>query len=393
MVTSDEEPSAGERPFLIRILRRLLREPSNPSLRRLKLAELKDKVDGPALSTLKNSGFKEESNGLLCLPLGPKADARCQELLQRLEKTRCSQKVHWKLPSSLLSSACCRVPSFMTLLHIGGLNLCFDDHALKEYKANKQTYNEIFQHAGSAHAACLRRLGQVPIWIHGKNSQLWKYGYQTKLKQDGVDLGNAQDGMAWFGNMQYNTDSDGWRDQHTTVFIIGMEGAILRHPTVFVHELTHTFHSIIGFHNTPRLASVYRKTKAKLPEIFDKFKHCIHNLEQLKTTFVNQEEFLAYMMEAYHCKPRDFSKFGIVYEAPAFPRTLDQMKALDEKCNLCIREACEETLCLNDNNHIDRQNGTQHRDCNNINKVLSNLWSIALVVLLVSVCIRHVMYQ
>ena len=47
------------------ILRRLLREPSNPSLRRLKLAELKDKVDGPALSTLKNSGFKEESNGLV----------------------------------------------------------------------------------------------------------------------------------------------------------------------------------------------------------------------------------------------------------------------------------------------------------------------------------------
>ena len=31
----------------------------------------------------------------------------------------------------------------MTLLHIGGLNLCFDDHALKEYKANKQTYNEV----------------------------------------------------------------------------------------------------------------------------------------------------------------------------------------------------------------------------------------------------------
>jgi len=70
--------------MLVKILRRLLSEPGNAKFRRLKLDKLRGKLNGASLLALRNCGFVEESGGILCLPLGPTADASVRSLLARL---------------------------------------------------------------------------------------------------------------------------------------------------------------------------------------------------------------------------------------------------------------------------------------------------------------------
>ena len=45
----------------------------------------------------------------------------------------------------------------------------------------------------------LEAVGQCQIWLHGREG-CWRHGYDRKLSE-GFDLGNADKGIAFHGNM------------------------------------------------------------------------------------------------------------------------------------------------------------------------------------------------
>mmetsp|Transcript_20296 Transcript_20296/g.32703 ORF Transcript_20296/g.32703 Transcript_20296/m.32703 type:complete len:384 (-) Transcript_20296:148-1299(-) len=79
-------------PILLKIIRRMVKEPTNGKLRRLKMEKLRGKLNTASILALKNHGFKEE-NGLLCLPLGSEGDKKAQNLLTMLESLRNKAKM------------------------------------------------------------------------------------------------------------------------------------------------------------------------------------------------------------------------------------------------------------------------------------------------------------
>jgi len=184
---------------------------------------------------------------------------------------------------------------------------------------------------GEAHALAIQKMGQCPIWVLGKDGEPPSYQYGWGLKEEeGVDLGDVNEGIAYYGNM----DFQGMGEQDGTIFIINMQEAILRHPTVFIHELSHYFHDFVGEHKTPQLTEVYKATLKKKKAI--EAAYTIHNPEQFEVTFCCAEEFFAYMMEAYYSKPKDFSPHGIEYTACAFPSTITELLELDVRFQLGI---------------------------------------------------------
>jgi len=84
MADAKAPPAHAPQPLLLKILRRLLSDPANPKLRRLKLEKLRGRLSAVSLLALRNCGFKEES-GLLCLPAGPENDDSARRLLESLE--------------------------------------------------------------------------------------------------------------------------------------------------------------------------------------------------------------------------------------------------------------------------------------------------------------------
>ena len=84
---------------------------------------------------------------------------------------------------------------------------------------------------------------------------------------------------------------------------------VLGHPTVLIHELSHTFHHAMGWNASPLLARTFARAKACKADIERRF--TITNPSQFESTFINKEEFVAYCMEAYHSRPPDFSACGI----------------------------------------------------------------------------------
>ncbi len=258
-------------------------------------------------------------------------------------------------------------PEFMQALDLSGLTVCLDAEALVEFREDEAKYRAIFQHVAEAYKGPLEEFRCTPIWLHGAKSKVWNYGYNMKLK-DGVDLGEVGWGIAWYGNMHY----EGYGEQGDTIFIINLKKGILGHPTVFVHELAHAFHEksirrnqrgfrrmLSSIVQSPRnsgspkakpdpnalIESSYQRAKAKLSEIKSTFR--IHNPRQFAVTFTNAHEFFAYCTEAYHCSPEARARLkgvGVRLEAPAFPRTREDLFALDEKFNLGIVAAIRATL-------------------------------------------------
>jgi len=248
-----------------------------------------------------------------------------------------------------------QLPEWMTLLNKSGLYVAFDDGGMREYCGHRERFDEIFRYTFECHKHPIQTMGQVPIWIHGADSPHWKHGYSCK-KKEGVELGDAKRGIAFFGNMTYKSrDSSAIHDRNATIFIIGTQ-AILNHPTVFVHEMTHAFHYLCitkNVTNGPKVSCLglikraFQRAKANEDHIVQRFKSEIWNLRQFHASFANENEFLAYCTEAYHSKPRNYSNHSIVYHAPAFPRTRAGLIALDREFNLGILEAIETMLGLN----------------------------------------------
>ncbi len=77
---------SAPQPILLKILKRLLAEPTVSKFRRLKLAKLKGRLSAVSLLALRNYGFSEAEAGVLSLPIGPKADASARDLLNKLER-------------------------------------------------------------------------------------------------------------------------------------------------------------------------------------------------------------------------------------------------------------------------------------------------------------------
>ena len=235
------------------------------------------------------------------------------------------------------------LPPFMHARRHGCLRLAFDAAALQEYEADAAAYDQIFSWSSAAVAPMLEAVPQCPIWLHGV-AGCWRYGHALKLREHGVDLGDVERGLAWHGNMHY----EGFGDQEQSIFLINLDQAILRHPTVLVHELTHHFHLSIGPERLPCLTYAYNRTVAALPAIRTHFSAEVNrNAGQFDHTFVNELEFFAYLHEAYHCCGSDrlpSSARGVCFEAPAFPRTRAQLEALDAKLELGICAAIDEAL-------------------------------------------------
>jgi len=168
----------------------------------------------------------------------------------------------------------------------------------------------------------------------------WQYGHAKKKSEDGVDVGTAEDGFAYYGNLCY----EDFGDVDDAIFLMNMPRAVLGHPTVLVHELTHAFHHRIGWDAVPLLSAAYSRAVAIKAEIPRHFK--ILNPTQFEVTFINQEEFLAYLSEAYHSRPRDYSRHGVIYEAPAFPTNRAELQALDDKFGIGVFPALEQAIGL-----------------------------------------------
>ena len=243
---------------------------------------------------------------------------------------------HTNLPAAMRGQPSARVPPFMELMEVCGLFVCFDAAALVEYRAAALAYDEVFAHAAEALAAPLARLGQCPIFVHGLEG-CWQWGAAKKRAEEGVDLGEGPCGIAYFGNLEY----DGYGYQEEAVFLINMPAAILRHPTVLIHELTHTFHDIVGFDRTPELAVTFGRAIARKPAIVERFVRGDPraNPRQFEVTFANEREFAAYLSEALHSRPSEASRCGIAFEAPAFPRTCAELLALDDEMQLGFVDA------------------------------------------------------
>lgn len=93
-----------------------------------------------------------------------------------------------------------------------------------------------------------------------------------------------------------------------------------------MHELTHALHQTVGWDNVPRLTLCYDAACARREEIEAHFG--VRNLRQWRTTLINEHEFLAYLSEALHARPADWSKLGLRYRAPAFPHDAAELASL-----------------------------------------------------------------
>ena len=234
------------------------------------------------------------------------------------------------------------VPSYMSAWCLGALAITLDDAALAEYYAEFEAYDEIFERSDTALRPLLRSLGQCPIWVHGLHG-CWTYGHELKRREHGVDLGDADRGLAWHGNMHY--DDAAHPEQSESVFLINLPSAVLAHPMVLIHELTHHFHLTVGPEKLPMITKAYQHTKRLKQLILARFD--VTNRGQFEYTLTNELEFLAYMMEAYHSTDlhapmQDASVRREAFAAPAFPTTRDELATLDAEFNVGITSAIEE---------------------------------------------------
>ncbi len=254
-------------------------------------------------------------------------------------------KVDYKSPTRMAPVT--RPPSFMRSRRIHGLDLDFDEAALSEYEADREGYDEVFREAWAVHGEALRRVGQCPIWLHGLRG-VWTHGHDVK-RRDGFDLGPAERGIAFHGNMIY----EGYGEQGDSIFIINLPAALLGHPTVLVHELTHHFHLRVGPERLPRIRRAWEEAVARRREIEARF--TIANPIQFDATFANEFEFFAYLMEAYHCRPAGAADGGgppgaaapsgrVAFAASAFPTTHDELRALDEALQLDLVATLEDAM-------------------------------------------------
>lgn len=232
----------------------------------------------------------------------------------------------------------------------GCLRLLLDESALDEYHQAHSLYDAIFEHSSEAIRPMVDAVGQCPIWLHGL-SGCWKHGYERKLC-DGFDLGCAEKGIAFHGNMLYAGPDGTDFDVDVGVFLINLPRAVLGHPMVFVHELTHHFHLSRGPERLPGIRCAFERTCARVDELRARFAAEVgRNPIQFEYTLSNEFEFFAYMMEALHSpvpngsSPTSSARYtSVIFEAPAFPRTRAELLALDEALGLGIVSAIEEAV-------------------------------------------------
>ena len=237
------------------------------------------------------------------------------------------------------------VPPFMHARRCGCLRLTFDAAALEEYDQDPVAYDAVFAHTSVAMEQMLRHVPQCPIWLHGTHG-CWRFGHELKRREHGVDLGAVEDGIAWHGNMHY----EGYPDQDDSIFAINLPRAVLGHPMVFVHELTHHFHHTVGPERLPMIAAAFERVHASLGAIRARFESEIErNAPQFEYTLSDEMEFFAYMMEAYRSPEGSGGgdaggDAAIVFEAPAFPRTRKELHALHAHIQLGIAAALDEAM-------------------------------------------------
>ena len=89
----------------------------------------------------------------------------------------------------------------------------------------------------------------------------WLPTYFTEAH--GVDLGDASHGLAWHGNMHYapHGPHGSVHEQAGSIFLINLRRAVLGHPTVLIHELTHHFHLATGPERLPMVTAAYARAK------------------------------------------------------------------------------------------------------------------------------------
>ena len=201
---------------------------------------------------------------------------------------------------------------------IHSLRLNFDHAALQEYHEHSADYDLV--------------LSQV-------------FAGLGKRREHGVDLGPVEHGLAWHGNMHYEEGAFRRITVDDSIFLVNLPRAILGHPTVLLHELTHHFHLTLGPERLPCIRAAYLRTQARLGDIRTRFAQELQGCgPQFDVTFRNELEFFAYMHEAYHSKAGRPSPPAICFEAPAFPYTRQDLRRLDADFGLGIAQAIEEAM-------------------------------------------------
>ena len=246
-------------------------------------------------------------------------------------------------PPPRLASGDFVVPGFMRARSIGSLLLAFDESALAEYEEDHVAYDAIFGSSSEALRPMIEAMGQCPIWLHGLGG-CWQYGHELKRRDHGFDLGDAHRGLAWHGNMHYPDHPE----QADTIFLVNLPRAVLGHPTVLVHELTHHFHLTLGPERLPMISSAYARTCALRERLAARF--CVSDNPQFERTFTNELEFFAYMMEAYHAKELRISTRSpgaprlLPFAAPAFPKTRQEIADVDAEFGAGIADAIHQAI-------------------------------------------------
>jgi hypothetical protein len=243
-----------------------------------------------------------------------------------------------------LARADVALPDFMSSWRLGSLTFAFDAAALAEYREEYEAYDEIFSRSDEVLRPLVHALGQCPIWLHGLQG-CWVYGHEKKLREHGVDLGEAADGLAWHGNMHYHD----YGDQEESVFLVNLPRAVLCHPMVLVHELTHHFHLKLGPARLPMITRAYERMGTRKELILKRFH--VSNRGQFEYTLSNELEFLAYMMEAYHACAlhaplRGTAARRMAFAAPAFPTTRAELSDLDREFDLGIIAALTDAMAV-----------------------------------------------
>jgi hypothetical protein len=107
-------------------------------------------------------------------------------------------------------------------IRVGALRVWLDEEAFAEYEADRTEFDAIFERAAEFHADRLHA-DQFPVLLHGLHG-CWQHGHDKKLRLEDVNLGDGDDGFAYFGNLEYPDGSV----QDESLFVINLPAVLLR---------------------------------------------------------------------------------------------------------------------------------------------------------------------
>lgn len=203
-------------------------------------------------------------------------------------------------------------PISMTTVAIHGLKVSFNASGYVEYQANQARYDSIIQKTMSVLSYPNSRHGRPAIRVLGESD----YHALPYLTGNGSNFCTASQGCAWYGNIQMS----GWTGVDA-IYLVNMKKAILGHDTVLVHELAHWYHD--------------KETAfAKPASATNSYNSAIdyYNTNNISRPFpAKPNEFLAYMMEAYHSD-------GVVLSAWGFPANRAELVAMNSGIIAALKE-------------------------------------------------------